>query len=185
MSMLRVALVLALVLPMGAMAAPRKGSIEARLQRVEDQLEIQAVLIEYGKYLDGKDYAAYAGLFAKDGVWTGGFGRFTGPAAIQKMLEDNLGKPEPGYVNKSSYHLMSSPLITVNGDTATAESRYLFFTASPDNKPIPTLAGRYVDQFVREDGVWKIKRRVTWGVIPWRDGNAPPAAAAPTPAPRP
>jgi len=179
MSSLRVALVLALMTPMGALAQPRPSSIEARLQRVEDQLQIQAVLIEYGKFLDAKDYAAYAGLFARDGEWTGGFGRFKGPAAIQKMLEDQLGKPAPGYVNKSSYHLMSSPLITVTGDTATAESRYLFFTASPDNKPIPTLAGRYVDQFVREDGAWKIRRRVTWGVVPWRDGEAPPPPAPP------
>jgi hypothetical protein len=174
---LRLALALVLMTPAMALAAPRPASLEARLQRVEDQLAIQRVLIEYGKFLDGKDYAAYAGLFARDGVWTGGFGKFTGPAAIQKMLEDNLGKPTPGYVNKSSYHLMSSPLITVTGDTATAESRYLFFTASPDNKPIPTLAGRYVDQFVREGGQWKIKRRVTWGVIPWRDGDAPPGPA--------
>ena len=178
MSILRAAMVVALIVPAAAFAAPRPAaSVEARLQRVEDQLEIQRVLIEYGKFLDAKDYAAYAGLFARDGVWTGGFGRFTGPAAIQKMLEDNLGQPAPGYVNRSSYHLMSSPLITVTGDTATAESRYLFFTASPENKPIPTLAGRYLDQFVREDGAWKIRRRVTWGVIPWRDGDAPPPPA--------
>ncbi len=173
MSVLRLVIVLALLAPAGALAAPRAGSIEAQLQRVEDQLQIQSVLIEYGKFLDAKDYASYAALFAKDGEWIGGFGRYTGPAAIQKMLEDKLGKAAPGYINKSSYHLMSSPLITVNGDTATAESRYLFFTASGDNKPIPTLAGRYVDQFVREGGVWKIRRRVTWGVIPWRDGDDP------------
>ncbi|HEY5409672.1 MAG TPA: nuclear transport factor 2 family protein [Caulobacteraceae bacterium] len=179
MSVLRLVCVLALLAPMGAFAAPRPGSIEARLQRVEDQLQIQRVLIEYGKFLDAKDYASYAALFAKDGEWIGGFGHFKGPAAIQKMLEDKLGKAAPGYINKSSYHLMSSPLITVNGDTATAESRYLFFTASPDNKPIPTLAGRYVDQFVREGGAWKIQRRVTWGVIPWRDGDDPNPAPPP------
>ena len=184
MSMLRVAVALALLAPAAAAAAPRPASIEARLQRVEDQLQIQAVLIEYGKFLDAKDYAAYAGLFARNGEWVGGFGHFTGPPAIQKMLEDQLGKPSAGYVNKSSYHLMSSPLITVTGDTATAESRYLFFTASPENKPIPPLAGRYLDHFVRQDGAWKIRRRVTWGVIPWRDGEAPPPPAAPAPGPR-
>jgi hypothetical protein len=173
----RLALVLALLAPAAAFAAPRPGSLEARLQRVEDELEIQRLLIEYGRRLDAKDYAGYAALFARDGEWIGGFGRYVGPAAIQKMLEDKLGKAPPGYVNKTSYHLMSSPIITVTGDTATAESRYLFMTASPDNKPVPTLAGRYVDQLVREDGVWKIRRRVTYGVIPWRDGDAPPPPA--------
>ena len=178
MPKLRLLLALALLAPALALAAPPPASIEARLQRVEDQLAIQRVLIEYGRFLDAKEYASYAALFARDGEWIGGFGRFTGPAAIQAMLEDKLGKAAPGYINRSSYHLMSSPLITVTGDTATAESRYLFFTASPDNKPIPTLAGRYVDQFVRQAGAWKIQRRVTWGVIPWRDGEAPPPPPA-------
>ena len=179
MPVLRLMLVLALLTPIGALAAPHSGSIEARLQRVEDQLQIQRVLIEYGKFLDAKDYASYAALFSRDGEWIGGFGRFRGPAAIQLMLEDKLGKAAPGYINKGSYHLMSSPLITVTGDVATAESRYLFFTASGDNKPVPTLAGRYVDDFVREGGAWKIRRRVTHGVIPWRNGDDP----APPPPP--
>jgi hypothetical protein len=50
----------------------------------------------------------------------------------------------------------------------------MFFTATPEDKPGASLAGRYVDEFVREDGKWKIKRRTTHGVIPWRDGNAAP-----------
>ena len=45
----------------------------------------------------------------------------------------------------------------------------LFVTASPDNKPVPSLAGRYNDEFVRENGVWKIKKRTTHGVIPYRE----------------
>ena len=57
--------------------------------------------------------------------------------------------------------------------------RYLFFTRSPDNKPVPMLAGRYMDEFVRENGQWKIKSRKTSDVIPYRDGNAPPPATPP------
>jgi uncharacterized protein (TIGR02246 family) len=154
------------------------GSLERRVRELEDQERIRTVLVEYGEYLDARDYAAYASLFARDGVWTGGFGSFTGPKEIQAMLEKNLGKAEPGYVNKSSFHLMTTMVVEVHGDTATARSRYTFFTASSD-KPVPSLAGRYVDEFAREDGKWKIKRRTTHGVIPFRDGNAPPAATSP------
>jgi hypothetical protein len=74
---------------------------------------------------------------------------------------------------------MTTMVAAVDGDSAMARSRYLFVVASADNKPVPSLAGRYVDEFVREDGQWKIKRRTTHGVLPWRDGNAPPPAAAP------
>jgi len=156
-----------------------RSALEQRVQQLEDQEEIRQVLIAYGEYLDARDYASYASLFARDGVWTGGFGSATGPAGIQAMLEQNLAKAEPGFINKSSFHLMTTEVVKVSGDTATARSRYLFFTASADNKPGASLAGRYVDEFVREDGRWKIKQRTTHGVIPWRDGNAPPPAAAP------
>jgi hypothetical protein len=149
------------------------GALQKRVQQLEDQEQIRTVLVQYGEYLDSRNYAGYASLFARDGVWTGGFGSATGPADIQAMLEKNLGKAEPGFINKSSFHLMTTMVVEVNGDTATARSRYTFFTAA-DNKPVPNLAGRYVDEFVRENGKWKIKRRTTHGVLPWRDGNAPP-----------
>jgi uncharacterized protein (TIGR02246 family) len=177
MSTTRIALFLLPALLAGCGAAGNDSGVRAleqRVQQLEDQDQIRQVLIAYGEDLDARDYAGYAALFARDGVWTGGFGSATGPAQIQAMLEKNLGKAEPGYINKSSFHLMTTMNVTVTGDTATAHSRYLFFTAGKDNKPGPTLAGRYVDEFVREDGKWKIKLRTTHGVIPWRDGNAPP-----------
>jgi len=176
----RIALAMVLAAPAVASAAP-PGALERRVQALEAQQQIGRILIEYGLFLDGRDYARYSRLFARDGEWVGGFGRFRGPAAIQAMLEKQLGKAPPGFVNKTSYHLMSGPIVTVTGDTATATSRYLFVTATPEGRPAPAIAGRYVDDFVREGGAWKIRRRVTHGVIPWRDGddpNPPPPPAA-------
>ena len=152
---------------------PRVAALEKRVQQLQDEQAIREVIIRYGEYLDARDYAAYASLFASDGVWTGGFGSFTGPAAIKEMLEKNLGKPERGFINKANFHLMTTVVVDVDGDTARARSRYTFFTASPDNRPTVALAGRYVDEFVRENGTWKIKRRTTYGVIPYRDENDP------------
>ena len=169
-----IAILLALLAPAAALAQSHADTALAkRVQVLEDRDEIRRVIIGYGEYLDARDYAGYAGLFARDGVWTGGFGSATGPAAIQTMLETNLGKPEAGFVNKSSFHQVTTEVIDVDGDKATARSRYMFYTATPENRPNVLLAGRYVDQFVRENGAWKIKARVSHGVIPWRDGNDP------------
>lgn len=176
MSFIRIFAMLVMTLVLSActsLADPRMAALEKRVQQLQDEKAIRAVVIRYGEYLDTRDYAGYASLFARDGVWTGGFGSVTGPAAIQEMLEKNLGKPEPGFVNKANFHLMTTVVVDVDGDTAKARSRYTFFTASADNRPTVTLAGRYVDEFVREDGTWKIKRRTTHGVIPYRDGNDP------------
>ncbi|MEO6341379.1 MAG: nuclear transport factor 2 family protein [Caulobacteraceae bacterium] len=190
MKLTRALLALALLAPIlmapgPSVAAPApRASVEQRLRKMEDESAIRRILVQYGAFLDAKDFVSYAALFARDGERIGGFGRFKGPAAIQKMLEEKLGKAEPGYINKQSYHLMSNPIIMIDGDRAKVTSKYLFVMSSADNKPVPTLAGRYVDDFVRENGRWKVLRRVTHGVIPYRNGDdpvlpPPPASIAP------
>lgn len=174
------ALALTLVLPACAVGNAAKDDVLAqRVQALEDEREIREVLVQYGEFLDARDYASYASLFAEDGVWSGGFGTFTGPAAIEAMLEDNMGTQPDGYINKDNFHLNTTMVVDVDGDTATARSRYLFMTRSPDDRPVVALAGRYVDELVREAGEWKIKTRKSHGVIPYRDGDAPPPARPP------
>src|SRR5690606_23380823 len=171
------ALALAVMLPAcGASSAAEGDQLAQRVQALEDEKAVREVLVQYGEYLDARAYASYAALFAQDGVWSGGFGTFTGPAAIEKMLVENMGAQEPGFINKDSFHLNSTMVVNVDGDTATARSRYLFMTRSPEDRPVVALAGRYEDQLVRENGAWKIKARKSHGVIPYRDGNVPPPA---------
>lgn len=147
-------------------AAPVKPSIEQRLQRVEDELAIRRVLVEYSATQDAKDYTAYANLFAREGEWVNGRTVHKGRAAIHKMLVDLYGNPPAGYVNSESYHISSNPQIDVQGDRATARSRHLLVMRGPNGEPVPMLAGRYEDEFIREDGEWKILRRVDHPVMP-------------------
>ncbi len=123
----RVLLLAVAVISAGCVSSrPDITQLQQRVQQLEDQEQIRNVLVAYGEYLDARDYASYASLFARDGVWTGGFGSATGPAEIQAMLEKNLGKAQPGFINKSSFHLMTTMVVVVTGDKATAQSRYLF-----------------------------------------------------------
>ncbi len=59
----------ALVAPAFAADQGAKLSVEQRLQRVEDELAIRRILVEYSATQDDHDYAAYVALFAKDGEW--------------------------------------------------------------------------------------------------------------------
>jgi uncharacterized protein (TIGR02246 family) len=152
--------------PVRAAAPASALSIEQRLQRVEDELAIRRVLIEYSATQDAKDYAAYAGLFAREGEWVNGRTVHKGRAAIHKMLVDLYGAPPAGYVNSESFHISSNPQIDVQGDRATARSRHLLVMRGPSGEPTPMLAGRYEDEFIREDGQWKILRRVDHPVMP-------------------
>ena len=157
---------LAVVSP-GFAAQPAPAStLEQRLQRVEDELAIQRVLIEYSARQDAHDYEGYAALFAKDGEWVNGSNVYKGRAAIRRMLVDLYGTPPPGYVNNESFHISSNPQIDVHGDQATARSRHLLVMRGPNGQPTPMLAGRYEDELIREDGQWKILRRVDTPVMP-------------------
>ena len=145
-------------------------SIEARLRRVEDELAIQRLLMDYAAYLDERDYARYVSLFTADGEWTNEAGSYKGQAAIRDMLEREV--VPAGAVNRSNYHIMTNPRIDLDGDRAAAASRFLFVLRGPDGSLVPALGGIYRDEFIRQGDAWKIKRRVAENIIPtaeeWR-----------------
>ena len=152
--------------PMAAVARPATApaSIAARIARIEDQLAIERILVDYAAFLDGRDYAHYAGLFAPDGEWKNAGGSHKGPPAIQQMLERTMGPA--GAPNLSNYHIITNPRVDLAGDRATATSRYLFVMRTANGQPMPALAGVYHDEFVRLSGHWKIQRRVADDIMP-------------------
>jgi uncharacterized protein (TIGR02246 family) len=137
-------------------------TLAAHVQRIEDVQEIERLLLNYGRHLDARDFKAYSLLFAKDGVWSGGMGTVQGPAAIQAFMEKAIPGPNAAH----NYHVLSNFVIDVNGDTATAWSRWQFTVPGPNNTAVVSQSGRYDDTLVREDGRWKFKRRVASNDIP-------------------
>jgi ketosteroid isomerase-like protein len=129
----------------------------AELARLLAKEQIEQVLLDYGRSLDARDFATYSSLFAADGEWQGGFGTVKGPANIKAFMEKNMGT---GGNTTNNYHLMSNFVIKVNGDTATAWSRWAFVQPQQSGGATIAQAGRYDDTFVKENGVWKFKKRV-------------------------
>jgi hypothetical protein len=80
-------------------------------------------------------------------------------------MEKNIGTA-PNRAN--NYHLMSNFVIEVQGDRATAWSRWQFVVpgTGADKRPVIAQAGRYDDTLVREDGRWKFQRRVASSDLP-------------------
>ena len=155
-----------LALPAASPAQAGEASVEQRLQRVEDILAIKRIILEYAVTLDAQDFDAYVALFAKDGVWQIGDTVKKGPAEIKAMLVDLYGTPTPNYMSGQRFRIVSNMQVDVDGDRATARSRHLSIMRGENGSPSPTLAGLYEDEYIREDGEWKILHRTDYPLMP-------------------
>ncbi len=128
---------------------------DARLQRLEDLLEIHQLFVDYGLALDAGDFDAYAALFADDGeVLLGPMGRAKGRDEIQALMTKTLS----GGIG-SSFHIISSPQVQLDGDTATSQVMWSVVTRDDSGGATLTMIGHHRDNLVREHGRWKIARR--------------------------
>jgi uncharacterized protein (TIGR02246 family) len=146
--------------------AQAKLTAEQRVERAEADLAIRRILVEYAWRLDHRDIEGYANLFAKDGQWVNGNIVRKGHEEIRQLLLGLYGPTPADYVNRDSFHITTNIEVNVTGDRATARSRHLLFRRGPDGRPTPALAGRYEDDLIRENGEWKILKRVDFPVMP-------------------
>ena len=139
-------------------AAPTQVTAAARLQAIEDRMAIERLLVDYGRTLDNRDFAAYSHLFAANGQWKGALGTYTGPAAIQAAMEKIFTDAAADIPKGRNFHVMSNFVIDVQGDSATASSMFIFYKMDK-SEPQPSVAGRYQDILIRENGIWRFLQR--------------------------
>ena len=143
----------------GGQAAQSARSLEARLQVLEDKEAIRTLMVTYGRTLDNRDFGGFEELWARDAEFVGGpGGSAKGPAAIRALLESLLkanASPVPG----KDFHILENVTIEINGDRAAALSKGAFVVPGPNNRLETSILANYHDQFVREDGRWKFRRR--------------------------
>ena len=129
----------------------------AGLRELADREAIRQVFVDYARCLDAGDYAGYESLFARDAV----FGEAAGSAAIGAQIAQYGERVEAGRrAGKftTAIHVMNNHDITITGDTAKAVILWSYVAIDPDKLPILLQMGRYDDDMIREDGVWKISR---------------------------
>jgi uncharacterized protein (TIGR02246 family) len=149
-----------------AQTNPGQGNVSVRLEALEAREAIRQLWADYGRTLDNRDFKAFAQLFARDGEFVGGpgataKGRDAVGALLEKLLTTNFpnsrGRNMHFYVNES---------IEVRGGEASALTRGGFLVANTSNRPEISIMATYKDDFVREDGQWKFRRREVIGDIP-------------------
>ena len=143
-------------LAVAATAAP--PSLEARIQRIDDRMAIEQLLMEYGRAVDDRDFAAFAALFTEDGEWKGAQGSYRGSKEIRKSMEKMFTEAAADIPKGHNFHVLTNVIIDLQGDHATASSKFIFYKMN-GAKPEAQVAGRYEDRLVRVDGAWKFQQR--------------------------
>jgi hypothetical protein len=145
--------------------------IEARLRRLEDAEEIRRLIQDYRRHLDAYDLVAYGLLFAAEGEWIGGTGYGKSPEGITAMLTERLPAPASG--SQSSWHLLTDPVIMVDGDRATGLVTWAWVGKGEGDAPVMRLLGTYEDTYVREHGRWRFRTRIARTSIPHKEPELP------------
>jgi len=153
----------------GGMVIADEGSLEQRLQAMEDEKQIRDLIVEYGLYLDTLNFAAYSQLFAKEGEWNGQTTAYIpvkGPENIRATMEKAFAERTYEADHVTNVHLVTNIRIEVDGDRATGYSKYTVLSRNESDVPYVRINGHYDDVFIREDGRWKFLSRSARRDIP-------------------
>ncbi len=131
-----------------------------RIARLEDLEAIRNLKSLYVGYCDPYDPEGFASVFAPDGVWQGAdYGEYRGFEALRDFIEE---------VRKEyvwTCHYLLRPLIDLAPDRQTARGEFyahifevLHDDASPHGQKSVVAFARYIDDFVKVNGEWRIAR---------------------------
>jgi len=144
------------------------GQLQARLQELEAREQIRELMHNYGRYLDERNFTAFAGLFAEtESEYVSGNQTARGAHAIGAMLQEIITANPSGF-KSPNFHIFFNETIDVSGDRARAFSQSAYIVPGVNGNPEMVFFATYDDMFVREQGRWKFKRRVVHGNLPAR-----------------
>jgi hypothetical protein len=143
-------------------------SVMQRLQILEDREAIRHLLERYIEFNESRDYRSYSRLFASNGELKLRRGGAIGPENIYQFMQTNFGSPlSANSTLRNAAHVLSNVIIEIDGDAATARSRWALLSPSKeDGTPRVAQSGFYTDKLVREKGEWKFLQRVVTPGIP-------------------
>lgn len=133
---------------------------------LQAERDCQAVVLAAAGAVDGRDHAAFAALFAQDGVLLRPDGsEMRGRAAIEAAYA--VRDPD-----RLTRHLLSNQRVQVdlNAGTAQVASTVQLWTGkhsdavTPRGRPADALQqiGEFRDQLVKTDEGWRLARREAW-----------------------
>jgi len=131
---------------------------DPRFAALLDKQELRELTQRYCRGVDRGDKALILSCYHPDGTDDHGIGpekpEDFADRVIAAMREDH-----------SWHHALSGQLFEIDGDTALGETYYIFHSVTHQLNQGMSCFGRYIDQFERRVGTWKILRRSV--IVDW------------------
>ena len=135
---------------------------DAATRAMLDRIAIEDLVVGYYAHLGGGDAHAFDTYFTEDAVFDVNGIVANGRSEIAGIYE-GLGDDDTSAGNGEGPFrmILSNPVITVEGDNATASFIWTGIrNPTIDGPPVFVEQGREYDKLVREDGTWKFSHRV-------------------------
>ena len=145
----------------------RLDAMEKRLAEAEDREAIWRLFMAMQHAIDSRDLKAYGAGFTDDGVWAGVVGRGVGPKGVEAILSQYM-KPWASQATRT-WHVTLDVLIDIDGDTATATSKFQHITPTETGELRVWHLGAYDDRLVRTPQGWKFSQRHAYVIIPYME----------------
>ena len=140
----------------GRASSPNGDGIMADRKAIEDM--VTRYYGNFGKQDAAEDFGAF---YTEDAVFDVNGIVSTGREAIEKFYADSAEEADAPAALGTFHMMISNPIIDVKGDTATAQFMWTgVMNAGIQERPQLFEQGREYDLLVKQDGQWRIKKRV-------------------------
>jgi SnoaL-like domain len=131
--------------------------MQKTLQEIIDHHEIRKLLNVYSHGCDRGDTHRMASVYLEDAWDDHGTYKGFGKGFVKQVMGNLAGEKQ------KLVHLLGQSLIEVRGDEAGAETYFMASNGKTNEggrEVVHLLSGRYVDTLRRENGAWKIAKRI-------------------------
>ena len=129
--------------------------LSAKIQELWDREQIHQCLLKYCRGVDRFDRELILKAFHPECLDE--HGKFVGTP--EEFIEWALG--QHGAAHLSHQHCILNHTAEIDGETAHAETYFMFVCMNRKGKPLTLGGGRYVDRLEKRNGEWRIAARVT------------------------
>ncbi|MDI6028519.1 nuclear transport factor 2 family protein [Corticibacterium sp. UT-5YL-CI-8] len=133
----------------------RLADLEGKVRAMEDQLAIYQLLARYGPSVDSRSETSTASMWSADGIYDFGETPLRGNLAIGGLVNS---EPHVSYVAKGSAHVMSMPLVLLDGESAVATGYSRLYVHREDDWKVERASANRWELAKTEDG-WKVLNR--------------------------